>query len=285
MSVGHLFITRLWLDDEWSVRKLLKRISILKPYWMNNGQVVRDYVLMYWKDSTSIRSDLLGPFDGKVAALKGDYLITTPNQDVIWFPPWGKRNVCLCANIWYGFDDLTLWPQPYMIEYPYLSAIPRKPDSEDDPLSIMWWNPTQSDFISTSNNLVNGLGSLAPGKFEKLCHCKNELMRRIDDYKTKTMSLNHVLLALAKAMLHACVWLSCLMTTFFEMKFGITEFQQYYLAYWTTWKYTNLALTAFKPTHNQLTIGWGFSCLFHESHKTFLMPVCLFGLWWKCRWS
>ena len=92
-----------------------------------------------------------------------------------------------------------------MIEYPYLGAIPRKPDSEDDPLSIMWWNPTQSDFISTLSNLVNGLGSLALGKFEKLHHCKNELMRRIDDYKTKTMSLNHVLLGLAKAMLHACV--------------------------------------------------------------------------------
>ena len=150
MSVGHLFITRLWLHDNWSVRKLLKWISILKPYWMNNGQAVCDYVLMYWKDSTSIHSDPLGPLDGKVAALIGDYLIMTPNQDVIWFPPWGKRNIRLHANIRYGFDDLTLWPQSYMIKYPYLGTIPRKPDSEDDPLSIMWWHPHLSSLQKPS---------------------------------------------------------------------------------------------------------------------------------------
>ena len=141
-----------------------------------------------------------------------------------------------------------------MIEYPYLSAIPRKPDSEDNPLSIMWWNPTQSDFISTSNNLVEGLGSLATEKFKKLCHCKNKLMRRIDDYKTKTMSLNHVLLGLSKAMLHACVQLGCLTTTFLEMKFGTTEFQWYYLEMLSILDYLDI----YKPcidvieTHTQL---------------------------------
>ena len=173
--------------------------------------------------------DPLGPFDGKVAAILGEYLITTPNQDVIWFPPWGKRNVCLRADIRYGFDDPTLWPQPYLIDYPHLGAIPRKPDSEDDPLAIMWWNPTESDFISTSSNLVNGLGSLALEKFEKLCLCKNELMRRIDRYKAGTNSPNHFLLVMSKATLHACVRIGCLTTSFLEMKFGVTEFQRYYL--------------------------------------------------------
>jgi hypothetical protein len=139
--------------------------------------------------------------------------------------------VHLRADIQYGFDDPTLWPQLYMIEYPYLGAIPRKPDSEDDPLSVMWWNPTKADFISTSNNLVNGLGILAPEKFEKLDLCKNKLMRKIDQYKEKTRSPgpNHVLLGLSKAMLHACIRIGCLTTTFLEMKFGITEFQWYYL--------------------------------------------------------
>ena len=51
-------------------------------------------------------------------------------------------------------------------------------------------------------------------------------MRRIDEYKART---DYVLLCLSKAVLHACVQISCLMTTFLEMKFGITEFQWYYL--------------------------------------------------------
>ena len=84
-------------------------------------------------------------------------------------------------------------------------------------------------FISTSNNLVNGLGKLAPEKFEKLRFHKIELMRRIDQYKARTDSLNHVLLCLSEAVLHACVRIGCLTTTFLEMKFGITEFQRYYL--------------------------------------------------------
>ena len=92
---------------------------------------------MQGSTTSSICLDPLGPFDGKVAAVIGNYLITTPNQDVIWFPPWGKRNIRLRADIRYGFDDPTLWPQPYMVNYPYLGTIPRKPDSEDDPLAIM----------------------------------------------------------------------------------------------------------------------------------------------------
>ena len=180
---------------------------------------------MHWKGSTtlSIYLDPLGWFDGKVVAILGEYLITTPNQDVIWYPPWGKRDICLCANVRYGFDDPTLWPQPYLIDYSHLSAIPRKPDSEDDPLAIMWWNPTKSDFISTSSNLVDGLCSLALEKFKKLDLHKNKLMRWIDHYKAGTNSPNHMLLVMSKAVLHACVWLSFLTTSFLEMKFGVTE--------------------------------------------------------------
>ena len=93
----------------------------------------------------------------------------------------------------------------------------------------MWWNPTKSGFISALNNLVNGLGNLAPEKVEKLCRCKIELMRRIDQYKTRADPPNHVLLCLSKAVLHACVRIGYLTTTFLEMKFGVTEFQRYYL--------------------------------------------------------
>ena len=159
----------------------------------------------------------------------GDWLITTPNQDIIWQPPWGKREVRLRSDVRYATDDPTLWPQPYIAEYPYLGAIPRKPDDDRDPLSIMWWNPTEHDFIRSHNALVDGLGQLSRARYEKLDILKKQLLERIDQYKTTDPKPNRYLLSMSKAMHHSCIRLGFLSTTFLEMKFGVTEFQRYYL--------------------------------------------------------
>jgi hypothetical protein len=159
----------------------------------------------------------------------GNWIITTPNQDAIWGPPWDVRNVRLRSDVRYGVDDPTLWPQAYVIEYPHLGAIPRKPDDDGDPLAIMWWNPTKSDFIRSPNALVDGLGQLSKSQYEKLDILKKELLERIDQYKASTHSPNYFLLSLSKAMHHSCIRLGFLSTTFLEMTFGVTEFQRYYL--------------------------------------------------------
>lgn len=171
----------------------------------------------------------MGPFDGKVATVIGNWLITTPNQDVIWLPPWDKRHVRLRADARYGFDDPTLWPQAYVIQYPHLGAVPRKPDDPNDPLSIMWWDPTESDFARSPNELVDGLGQLSREMCEKFDTCRRELLGRIDEYKAKTHPANYYLLSISKAMNHAGVRLGFLPSSFQEMNFGVTEFQRYYL--------------------------------------------------------
>ena len=158
-----------------------------------------------------------------------DWLITTPNQDVIWHPPWDKRSVRLRADARYGFDDPTLWPQAYVIQYPHLGAIPRKPDDLNNPLSIMWWDPAESDFVYSPNDLVNGLGQLSTDMCEKFDACRKELLRRIDGYKGQTNLPNYYLLSISKAMSHAGIRLQCVPSSFKEMKFGVTEFQRYYL--------------------------------------------------------
>ena len=61
-----------------------------------------------------------------------------PNQDQIFLPPLQSREVHLHANLRYGPDNPTLWPQPWVSVYCHLGAIPRKPDDSGDPLSIMW---------------------------------------------------------------------------------------------------------------------------------------------------
>ena len=158
----------------------------------------------------------------------GDWLVTSPNQDVIWYPPWDKRNVRLRADVRYGFDDPTLWPQAYVIQYPHLGAIPRKPDDPNDPLSIMWWDPTESDFTRCPG-LVDGLGQLSKDMCEKFDACRNELLQRIDKYKAKTNTPNYYLLSIGKTMNHAGIRLGCIPSSFQEMNFGVTEFQRYYL--------------------------------------------------------
>ena len=99
----------------------------------------------------------LGPFDGRVAAVVGDFVCTMPNQTCIFLPLMQKSEVKLRADIRYGPDDATLWPQPWVKMFCHLCAIPRKPEDPNDPLSIMWWDLTLDDFKSFGGSLIDGL--------------------------------------------------------------------------------------------------------------------------------
>lgn len=164
-----------------------------------------------------------------MAAVVKDFVCTTPNQHRIPLPPIQRREVHLRADFRYGPDDPTLWPQPWIAVHCHLGAIPRKPDDPDDPLSIMWWDPTRDDFKSLDGSLVDGLGELSSPKFLSLQAMVRNLESRLDDYKKTSQKPNELLLVLVKAMQDACTRLGSLKTTFSEMRFGVTEFQRYYL--------------------------------------------------------
>ncbi len=140
-----------------------------------------------------------------------------------------KRQVHLRADFRYGPDDPTLWPQPWVRQYPHLGAILRKPDDRDDPLSIMWWDPTGDDFESSGVRLVDGLGELSRAKFLSFEVMMMNLESRVYEYRKTSTIPNPLLLIMVKAMQDACVRLGSLKTTFTEMGFGVTEFQRYYL--------------------------------------------------------
>lgn len=140
-----------------------------------------------------------------------------------------KREVHLRADFRYGPDDATLWPQPWVPEYPHLGAIPKKPDDCNNPLSIMWWDPTRKEFNSYDSGLVDGIGELLKSKFLEFETMRKNLEDRVEDYKKTTAKPNYYLLMMVKAMQDACVRLGSLKTTFSEMRFGVTEFQRYYL--------------------------------------------------------
>jgi len=110
----------------------------------------------------------LGPFDRRVASVLKDFVCTTPNQTCIFLSPMQKREVHLHADFCYGLDDPSLWLQPWIVKYPHLGAIPRKPVDPLDPLSIMWYNPTSDDFESFGASVVYGLGELSKSKISSL---------------------------------------------------------------------------------------------------------------------
>ena len=142
------------------------------------------------------------------------------------------KEIHLRSDLRYGPDDPTLWPQPWLVEYPHLGAIPRKPGEVNHPLSIMWWDPTRDDFETFDGSIVDGLGELSKLKLQSFEAVMKGLEERVEEYK-KGCNLsdlpNKYLLSMVKAMQDAYVRIASLKTSFTEMRFGITEFQRYFL--------------------------------------------------------
>ncbi|KAK7046956.1 hypothetical protein R3P38DRAFT_92560 [Favolaschia claudopus] len=110
-------------------------------------------------------SAALGPFDGRVAALCAfedtDYLLTT-HADYVPAPPTSRQHdLFLRADLRYGPDDFTRWPQQYSPEYCHLPCVRTKSGSPPE-LSILWDNPSPMDFVKRSDEytLTPNLGRL-----------------------------------------------------------------------------------------------------------------------------
>ena len=93
----------------------------------------------------------------------------------------------------------------------------------------MWWNPTHDDFKTFEGSLVDGLGELSRPKFLAFQAMMTSLETRFDEYKQLTLKPNTLLLSIMKATQDSCLRLGSLKTTYTEMRFGVTEFQRYYL--------------------------------------------------------
>jgi hypothetical protein len=139
-----------------------------------------------------------------------------------------KRDVFLRSDFRYGPDDPTLWPQPFLFEYPHLGAIPRRPENPNDPLSLMWWNPTRSEFFLLENGVLDGIGQLSTSKYWAFQDMSKGLKERVEKYGKKSTP-NSLLSLLVRSMDDALVRMGSLKSPFGLMWFKITEFQRLYL--------------------------------------------------------
>lgn len=170
----------------------------------------------------------LGPFDARAAAIIKHFLYTTPNQDVIWNSS-PTREVYLRSDFRFGPHDPTLWPQPYVPDYCHLAAIPCKPMDPDDPLSIMWWNPTHGDFVSSGGGVLDGLGKLTSARYKQFWMKKDEIVARVTQYRRNTPNPNRFVIQLETTLGHIYIRLGQLRTSFTQMSMGVTEFQRCFL--------------------------------------------------------
>ena len=153
------------------------------------------------------------------------------------------REVFLRSDFRYGPDDPTLWPQPYLIQYPHLGAIPRRPEDPNHPLSIMWWNPTRDDFRPLENDFMEGLGQLSLRNLWTFEERMKETEDKVAKYCKTASRPNPLLFLLVTSMKHALSRLRCLKSAFGQMRFGVTEVQRYYLEIYALLDY----LQIYKP--------------------------------------
>ncbi|PPR05895.1 hypothetical protein CVT24_006643 [Panaeolus cyanescens] len=172
----------------------------------------------------------LTPYDGKVGAVIGNYVYTTPNETFIPLPVLGEREVHVRKDYRYGPDDHTLWPQPYSSLAPHLAAIPRKPSDPNHPLAPLWLDPQPSDFLPTSQGTIStGLGRIDPDFLAKIEALAGLLTQRFNAYVqslSKDKQPNLVVSSLHRIAGYVRQRLASLPTTWHQIRFTVTEVQR-----------------------------------------------------------
>lgn len=118
-----------------------------------------------------------------MAAIKDDTVVTSPNADYVPEILDPSTEVKLRADLRYGPDDATLWPQPYLDNYPYLSVIKRKTQDPHSQRNVMWWLPKASDFEQSNAAMVKGVGTLTGTEMDSLKEQVRSLLKRVRDHR------------------------------------------------------------------------------------------------------
>jgi len=177
--------------------------------------------------------------DAKVAAFIGDSVVTSPNEDYIPEVPTGTAEVQLRADLRFGPDDASLWPQPYLENYPFLPLIPRKPNNPENYKMIMWWLPGAEEFRASEGLHVGGVGFIAGANFDRLdveVHKLKGMTREFTD-KVKSEDIPRFVNATYATMIHCWVRLAHSPGTFEEKCLEVSEVQRAWLEHWAVMDY------------------------------------------------
>ncbi|KAJ6468152.1 hypothetical protein C8R47DRAFT_990141 [Mycena vitilis] len=204
-----------------------------------------DTQLLRNRDATSSP----GPFDGQVAAfaeLGAEHFFVTTNTGYVPAIPSLQipHALFLRSDLRWGTDDPTRWPQQWTAHYCHLPAI-AKPGTRSD-ISVMWWNPTRSDFV-VGSSVTRGLGKLHYKCMAKLLEPINSLVNLCKELRDREHARNARVSPLFGVLINNILsWieqLQSLPTTYNKMVFAIASVQSAFLELDALYRY----ITVFKP--------------------------------------
>lgn len=152
----------------------------------------------------------------------------TTNVDYIPAMPSVKtpHEVFLRADMRYGTDDPTLWPQPFSQKFCHFAAIPQREARPD--LEIMWWNPERTDFIFGSS-LTSRLGRLSRRKLLLFQELTSKISTRATSNRDKLGGAWEFVRNVGKSMQKAMLRLESLPSNFEHMVLTVLTVQRFYL--------------------------------------------------------
>ncbi|RDB20396.1 hypothetical protein Hypma_012500 [Hypsizygus marmoreus] len=145
-----------------------------------------------FKRTLGFQYDKVGPFDAQVICdmdlggtkETGRRIISSPNA--YWIPKLkaGPRKVYPRADGRFAMEDRSLWPQYYSYGFDYIICIPRKPSDPNDPLSILWWDPQDSELSLVEGNSVDiRLYELPANRLAQLQVWRDRLVEEANEYQ------------------------------------------------------------------------------------------------------
>ncbi|KAJ3709985.1 hypothetical protein C8R42DRAFT_729717 [Lentinula raphanica] len=97
----------------------------------------------------------LQSFDGRVGAvLPNDYLISSPNSNVLYAPPLSSRRVRLRRHFHFSHDDPLFYPQPFDETRPHLPLIRTPSPDPNHPFAAAWLIPSAEDFDAEASDFL-----------------------------------------------------------------------------------------------------------------------------------
>lgn len=99
--------------------------------------------------------------DGLVGSMfPGDILVTSPNSNLMFYPPLGSCRVRMRRDNRFGCHDPLLYPQPFSSKAPHLAIIRMPSHDTIHRFYTAWVVPDDSHFTKQHRSIGSGLGTL-----------------------------------------------------------------------------------------------------------------------------
>ncbi|KAK0471907.1 hypothetical protein IW261DRAFT_1424715 [Armillaria novae-zelandiae] len=126
----------------------------------------------YYSNTFIVIHTALRPFDGLYGTILDDLdmFVITPNANMVMpRPALGNREVYMCENYRYGFNDPLQWPQAFVPNYAHYACLCWCTLEVNDPLRPLYLGVTEYDWQEIDDfAIIKSLGRMRRSTFQRL---------------------------------------------------------------------------------------------------------------------